>query len=196
MPSIYVASLSDYNAGHLHGRRIDLDGLDVNDVWAEIAEMLRESKHPNVTVECPDCDEGWDDRSGCGTCNGRGKVPSAEEWAIHDYDDMPSFGENPDLEDVIKYAEMVEEHGDAWRAYVEHVGTHYATEDDFSEHYAGEASSEREWVETWLEDSGLLSEIPENLRYYFDYDAYLRDMKLGGDVSFERIDGTVYAFWN
>ena len=26
--------------------------------------------------------------------------------------------------------------------------------------------------------------------------SYLRDLKLGGDVSFESVNGTVYAFWN
>lgn len=43
---------------------------------------------------------------------------------------------------------------------------------------------------------GTLGAIPENLRSYFDTESYLRDMKLGGDVCFEEIDGTVYAFWN
>jgi hypothetical protein len=41
-----------------------------------------------------------------------------------------------------------------------------------------------------------ISEVPEKLRSYFDAEEYLRDMKLGGDVSFECIDGTHYAFWN
>nr|WP_255349642.1 glycoside hydrolase family protein [Luteibacter sp. 9135] len=36
----------------------------------------------------------------------------------------------------------------------------------------------------------------ENLRSYFDAEAYLRDMKLGGDVSLVEFDGTVYAFWS
>ncbi len=37
---------------------------------------------------------------------------------------------------------------------------------------------------------------PENLRSYFDAEAYLRDMKHGGEVTFEKLDGTVYSFRN
>jgi antirestriction protein len=55
----------------------------------------------------------------------------------------------------------------------------YATEDDFSDRYAGEADTELDWVEQHLEDCGTLESIPENLRYYFDSERYLRDMKMG-----------------
>ena len=57
MTRVYVASLSGYNAGHLLGRWIELDAnTERSDIATEIAEMLRESKYPNVTVECPGCD--------------------------------------------------------------------------------------------------------------------------------------------
>ena len=52
---IYVACLASYNAGVLHGEWIDLEGRDADDVRDEIARILRESPHPNVTVDCPDC---------------------------------------------------------------------------------------------------------------------------------------------
>lgn len=200
----YFASLSDYNAGHLHGTWIDLEGKDDADVNAEIAEMLRGSKYPNVTVECPN----WSCKSGhvplssglvaiCPDCNGSGKVPSAEEWAVHDYDELPSsFGEYPDLAELLEYVEKVEEHGDAWVAYLEHVGANDATEDDFENCQAGEAVSEEAWIEEHLDNCGTLEAIPENLRSYFDTEAYLRDMKANGEVAFEEVNGTVYAFWN
>ena len=37
-------------------------------------------------------------------------------------------------------------------------------------------------AEQFVDEMGLLSEIPENLQYYFDYEAYGRDMELSGDV--------------
>jgi len=196
-PRIYVTSLSDYNNGHLHGVWIDLDGKDADDVQEDIAAMLRDSKHPNVAVECLRC-------GGCGAfayatcepCKGSGEVPSAEEWSIHDYDDCPDMGENPSIDDLAEQVRLTEEHGDAWTAYVENVGSHYATESGFEESRAGEGDSELDWLYGYIDDSGLLSEMPENLRNYFDHEAYLRDMKLGGDVSFEEVNGTVYAFWN
>ena len=54
-PRIYVASLSDYNTGRLHGRWIDAS-QPADAIREEIALMLAESKEP-----------------------------IAKEWAIHDY---------------------------------------------------------------------------------------------------------------
>ena len=55
-PRIYIASLSDYNAGRLLGRWIDAN-QSAEKLHADIREMLAESKEP-----------------------------PAEEWAIHDYE--------------------------------------------------------------------------------------------------------------
>jgi len=201
MARIYVTSLSDYNAGLLLGEWIDLDGKDADDVSEEIATMLRRSKHPNVTVECPEClGDGVTtvpcSNAACDSCKGTGEVPSAEEWSIHDYDDCPNMGENPSLDALLEQVRLIDEHGDAWTAYVECVGADYATESGFEEASAGSADSEQDWVDNFLDEMGTLDAIPENLRSYFDTERYLRDMKYGGDVSFEEVNGTVYAFWN
>jgi len=79
---------------------------------------------------------------------------------------------------------------------VEKVGIHDAKAPDFEDRQAGSADNELDWVEQHLEDIGALTTIPGNLRRYFNFESYLRDMKLGGEVSFEKIDGTVYAFWS
>ncbi|GAA0687580.1 antirestriction protein ArdA [Dyella marensis] len=205
MPRIYVACLASYNNGVLHGRWIDLAGLDVADVQSEIDEMLRESKYPNVAVGCPNnsCAAGHVHLSEgvmatCHVCNGRGEVPSAEEYAIHDYDELPSsFGEQPNLAELVEYVEMIEAHGDAWAAYVQHCDDIGGAPEErhFEDCRAGEADSELDWVEQFLEDSGTLSSIPENLRSYFDTGRYLRDMKLNGDVDFVDHADVTYAFW-
>jgi len=197
MARIYVACLASYNNGVLHGRWIDLDGLDVDDVQSEIDEMLRESKYPNVTVDCPHCDGSGADGH-CETCNDTGKVPSAEEYAVHDYDELPSsFGEHPSLAELVEYAEMIDKHGDDWAAYVQHCDDIGGEPDERHFEYcrAGSADSEEDWVEQFLDDTGVLSKVPENLRHYFDSEKYLRDMKLNGDVDFVEHDGTTYAFW-
>ncbi|WP_019959571.1 antirestriction protein ArdA [Woodsholea maritima] len=46
-----------------------------------------------------------------------------------------------------------------------------------------------EYAERYIEDTGLLSEIPEHLRYYFDTEAFARDMVLGGDITEVEIMG-------
>lgn len=57
-PRIYVASLSDYNAGRLHGAWIDAD-QEAEELHGAVAKMLAASREPG-----------------------------AEEWAIHDYQDF------------------------------------------------------------------------------------------------------------
>ncbi|PHR93140.1 MAG: hypothetical protein COA69_04100 [Robiginitomaculum sp.] len=49
-----------------------------------------------------------------------------------------------------------------------------------------------EYTESYIEDTGLLEQIPENLRFYFDTEKFARDMVLGGDISSIEIDGTNY----
>ncbi len=55
-------------------------------------------------------------------------------------------------------------------------------EDRCNDRYLGEFDNRTKMAEHHVDETGLLGEIPENLRYYFDYEAYGRDMELGGDV--------------
>ena len=53
----------------------------------------------------------------------------------------------------------------------------------------------KDYAESYLEDSGLLNDIPENLRYYFDVEAFARDMLLSGDITELSFAGTNYIIW-
>jgi antirestriction protein len=68
--------------------------------------------------------------------------------------------------------------------------------DDAVEAYIGEAEgfNANKWLAEHLESEGILdlSGIPQELQYYFDYEAYGRDLELGGDVW--ESDG--FYFWN
>ncbi len=61
---------------------------------------------------------------------------------------------------------------------------------------SGRGNSLSDWVSDWLDETGELNAIPENLRNYFDYDAYARDLELGGDVFTVRHNGETWVFWN
>jgi len=52
------------------------------------------------------------------------------------------------------------------------------------EAYQGEFRSMQEFAEQLVDDTGMLDQVPENLRYYFDYAAFARDLELGGDYRF------------
>jgi antirestriction protein len=159
---IYVASLSDYNAGRLHGVWIDCEGKSEGDIRAEVSAMLAASTEPY-----------------------------AEEWAIHDHEGFGSLiGECTSFDRVAILAELIEEHGDAFIAYAENTGGENL--DGFEEAYQGEFDTLADWAEDFMESTGGLSEVPEELQRYFDFESYGRDAQLGGDIY--KIGR--YVFWN
>lgn len=186
---IYFADLAAYNSGKLHGVWVDLDTVsDESDIQEQIDTMLRASPCPNTTCDCPDC-EGEADVTDmmdsayqpCDTCNGTGQVPTAEEWAVHDYDDFPDMGENPDLETVVIVAQGIEERGEPYRLWCEYESDNY-DHDKFREEYQGEYRTLEDYAEDYCDQTGMLSECPDNLKNYIDYVAMAHDWKCGGDI--------------
>jgi antirestriction protein len=130
-PLIYVASLSDYNNGELHGQWIDAR-LDVGEINSKIRAMLAKSQDPG-----------------------------AEEYAIHDYEGFYGFqiGEYESIETVHAIAEGIQEHGEAYAVYVELVGTEDASLDGFEDCYRGTYPSLSAFVDEFVDDMGWPEEI-------------------------------------
>jgi len=202
-PRMYVACLASYNNGRLHGRWIDLDGASLDDVQDEIAAMLRESPYPNVTVECPTCANALkrsypqETADKCPTCKGAGKIPSAEEWAVHDSEDLPAGFRDTEWPDLAKLVERLQEledlsdeERDAFDAFAE-VEDEPSVE-TFRERFIGEFNSWADMAEDYVDSSGLLHEVPERLRYYFDYEKYGNELRIGGDA----YEHNGYYFWS
>lgn len=165
---IYVACLAAYNNGTLHGVWIDdLDMFEGMELQQRIGKMLASSPEP-----------------------------SAEEWAIHDHEGFGSYrvSEWHDLQELCDVARLIDEHG----AEVASIALEYTTTDQASvwveDHYEGKYARIEDWADSWLEDTGTLSSIPENLRYYFDVTSWARDAQLGGDIFTEDCDGGVHVF--
>lgn len=196
-PRIYVASLADYNNAHLHGVWIDAD-QDTDTIREEIATMLRASRHPNVTVECPEPFTQHSDPFYCETCKGTGKVPSAEEYAIHDHEGFEGIeiGEFTDLETVVLHGQMLAKHDGAWAAYVGLGITNDPTEGDFEEKYRGTFRTVADYAEQLVEDCYDLEKTMGNLACYFDYERFARDLELGGDICTVSGGDGVYVFDN
>lgn len=47
---------------------------------------------------------------------------------------------------------------------------------DIEEAYQGEFSSDEAFADDYIDSTGMLSEVPENLRFYFDTEKFARDM--------------------
>lgn len=201
-PRIYVASLADYNNGRLHGVWIDVAGKDAEEIEEEVREMLRGSKYPNVVVECPYC-AGEKGLTDCTFCHGQGSVESAEEWAIHDYEGFHGLrlSEYEAFPTIAALAEMIDEHGPAFAAWVDNGNAEGLETDEwaeaFQEAYVGEFASLEEWAEDFLEQTGFFEGVSEHIRNYFNVEAWARDAQLGGDIwTAPASPFGVHVFWN
>ena len=61
-------------------------------------------------------------------------------------------------------------------AYEEYINEGGYNGEEFEDMYQGQYESEEAFAEQLLDDCGTLNDIPQHLRYYFDYTAYARDL--------------------
>lgn len=132
-PKIYVASLSDYVAGDMYGKYIDLDNhVDGESVLAEIFDFLKEldKKH------------GGQKR---------------EEFIILDFEGFPKnyyheYMGKEGFDSVIEYWEVAKEFDPvAVQEFIEYGHPL----DEFEEAYQGEFDSEEEFAEQLADDTGM-----------------------------------------
>lgn len=172
-PRIYVASLSDYNAGRLHGA-----WLDANQEPEELSDQIR----------------GMLERS---------REECAEEWAIHDYEAFTGIqlSEYESLTTVSRLAAGLLEHGPAFGAFAAWRGLDEANSETFEQHYRGHWDSAEAYADDLMRDLGaeeFIEAIPPWIRPYLQLDvaSYARDLALNGDiyVSEESPEGGVHVF--
>lgn len=163
-PRIYVSTYAKYAAGSLSGQWLNVS--DYSDRGAFLAACR--------ALHCDEADP---------------------ELMFQDHDDFPaSFitesTVDPALWDWLELDGYGRRLLAAFRDGVDPNGTYADAQDSFM----GTADTKAGFAEQFLHDTGALESIPEQYRAYFDYEAYARDMELGGDVYFVRIDGDLFAF--
>ncbi len=170
-PRIYVASLSDYNEGNLHGVWVDA-AQSLDDTWDEIQRMLMASS-----------------------------TPDAEEWAIHDYEGFGalSLGEYEPLEFLFEVAQGIVAHGEAFAAFVEVAERDRDRFPLFDQVYQGRWESVQAYVGELLESTGVdttLAELPEWVRDYVQVDMseLARSLTASGVMTVAASEGGVYVF--
>ena len=172
-PRVYVASLSDYNAGRLHGDWINA-AREVKEIHADVTAMLARSRETG-----------------------------AEEWAIHDYDGFGPLrlGEHESLDVVAAIARGIASDGDAFAAFAYSLGSPSVEQlERFDERYRGHWPSLTDYADDLLEDLGttqVLELIPAWLQPYVSLDVrgFGRDLALGGDLlAIGSEDGGVHIF--
>ncbi len=116
----------------------------------------------------------------------------AEEVDIADYEGF--YGLNPSLYNIIEVAERIQEHGEAYAKFAQDRGENLVDLDEFEEAYCGKHDSFLDYA-TELFDDCYAFEIPENLRYYIDYEKFARDLLYGGEYWTEKCEtGGVHVF--
>lgn len=159
---IYVGTYAKYNDGNLFGKWLDLEDYDDRDEFYEACAELHSDE------EDP-------------------------EFMFQDWEGIPSgmVSEShvePECWDLLDAYEKYDE--DAVNAYCWLFDKW--DENDFNDRYRGEFDSWEDMAEELLEETGGLEEIPEHLRYYFDYEKYARDLRLCGDLT----EHEGHYFWN
>ena len=162
---IYLTNLGKYNEGELVGKWLDLPCED----------MVKELVSIGVSDE-PDENGNY-----------------YEEYFITDYENDYDYkvGEYDSLDDLNEIAEELENLDDYDR---EVVKAFIENGSDIEEALDGlrdgdymvfsNCSDMTDVAYQYIEETGLLNDIPEGLRNYFDYEAYGRDMSFEGTFIF------------
>jgi antirestriction protein len=144
----------------------------------------------------------WVNLEDCGSAEGFAEVCAAihsdeadPEFMFQDYQNFPKtfYGESYIDPAVWEWLDLDDDDRELLAVYQDHVDQDGDIE-DAREAYMGKADTEADWAYQWLDDSGQLAELPEWARNYFDFDAYARDARTGGDVVFARVGGDLWVF--
>ena len=162
-PSAWVGCLGCYNSGRLFGKWLD----------GEAADDLEAAGLANAAGNCVKCgaDEFWvmDHENYGGALSGECNPTEAREAA-----------------ELLASVEDYER--ERWAAWLDNGMT--ADIDEMRECYIGEFSSDTELGEYFADEIGLLNEMPESLRGYFDYESY------GRDLAHDTFEYSGFYFWN
>lgn len=187
-PSIYVSVLADYNSGYLHGKWIDAS-LSVDEIWQHINQLYTTSKYPNVIATvCNECDYiNLYEHDKCSSCDSSNIkiVPSAEEYAIHDYEGFAPFSvsEYSSIEEIADIASLLSNvTSDEDLAKITFLQGIYQDLDTLKDKiddvniYHGSRSN---YAEELISD---ICDVPTLLIHYIDYEKFGLDLELNGEL--------------
>jgi antirestriction protein len=161
-PAVYIASLSDYNAGILHGCWLELDG--VTDHEQAIQAMLAQSPYARKTGDI------------------------AEEWAIHDSErcggQLGEFATLADLGQIAEDFEEIEARKLEWELYLKWNSCTYhhmrwGCVEEFAEAYRGTYDYAWEFAYEFIHESVDVDSLPDLIRHNIDYKGAWEELETG-----------------
>ena len=148
--AVYIANLGKYNEGYLVGAWFTFP-IDEEDVKEKI-----------------------------------GLNEQYEEYAIHDTDNFPiGIGEYVSIEELNEMYEMIAELPDYIVECLDEFISHYGTLEEVVEHkddiyYYPDCETMTDVAYYYIDELQALGDIPPSLQNYIDYEAYGRDLDMGG----------------
>ena len=173
MPSIYVGTYGKYNSGSLDGKWFDLEDYADKDEFLAACQEFHDRNNPT--------DEDGD------------PTTAEHEFMFQDHEGIPSTFISECSIDAEFWEYMTyDDHydGEAKAAYM--ACFNEWSESDFEDRFRGKFDSWAEMAEEFCDSCGILDQIPEDLRYYFDFERYANDISLSGDM----VEDEGYFFWN
>jgi antirestriction protein len=166
MSKVYVSTYHNYNSGNLNGAWVDCENFSDKEDFIE-------------------------------HCLGLFPNEQDPELMFQDYEDFPkSYYSESNIKEELwdDYLRL-----DANEQEIITIGLEHGIADtarDCLERFQGVYNSSEDWAQEYLEDTGMFENVPKEIAYYFDFEAYARDCQLSGDVSFIREHGQTYVFNN
>lgn len=141
--------------------------------------------------------EGHDKESFLEACKELHKDEADPELMFQDFEGFPKalYSESHIDDRIFDWLELDEDDRELLEVYQNEIDSD-ADIEKAREAFMGKHNSESDWAAQWLEETGGLEGVPEHLQNYIDFEAYARDARLGGDVSFVRHDGDLWVFSN
>jgi antirestriction protein len=161
-PKIYVSTYHKYNNGNLDGEWLTIsDYYCLSDFLAACAELHSDEEEP--------------------------------EYMYQDYEDFPSEWHSESslseevFDKILEYAELSEEHQDAYEAYMENVGDSYDIRMLMRDRYVGKFANRYDFGRYI---ANINMDIPQHLETYIDYEKLA---KYYLSIGYYWCDGYVFA---
>ena len=146
--AIYCGTYAKYNNGSIKGAWIDLTLVSDEEEFNEICSAIHEDEED-------------------------------AEFMFQDWQSIPAryISESGLDSEYFEYKDKIEGMSETMaEAYEEYINEGGYNGEEFEDMYQGQYESEEAFAEQLLDDCGTLNDIPQHLRYYFDYTAYARDL--------------------
>ncbi len=169
-PRVYIACLSAYNNGYLHGKWIDCT-LGYDNLQEEIQEIFNTSPTPGDEWAIHDYDfYGM----------------RIDEWH--------------DLHELCELAEIIVEsdNPELFSSVCDHLNVTdpHTVKEFIDDNYQGSYNNLEDYAYQFCDDTDSIQEIPKHLQGYIDYAAMGRDMEWSGDIFTIELDCELHVFWN